>query len=74
MAITSSNSPFYVLLDAGRTILHQKLGEMKKAQARRNRFHETYAELMAMSDRNLKDLGISRSEIQRLAMEAANDI
>jgi len=56
MAITSSNSPFYVLLDAGRTIFHQKLDEMRTAQARHRRYLDTYAPLMAMSYRNVKDL------------------
>lgn len=42
--------------------------------ARRAVYNETYSELSALSNRELADLGMSRSEIRRVAMEAANDI
>lgn len=71
MAITRSNSGLDVVFDAGRTFFHQKLHDMRKAQARRKVFHATYHELSALSDRDLSDLGIPRSNIKRLAMEAA---
>lgn len=41
------------------------------ALARRKVFRKTYAELNALSMRELEDLGISRSMITRLAHEAA---
>ncbi|MBV1927177.1 MAG: DUF1127 domain-containing protein [Rhodobacteraceae bacterium] len=44
---------------------------MRKAQAKRKVFRATYHELSALSDRDLRDLGIPRSTIKRLAMEAA---
>jgi hypothetical protein len=57
MAITRSNSGLDVVLDAGRKIFHQKRDQMKQALAKRD----------------LNDLGIPRSNIKRLAMEAAYD-
>lgn len=74
MAITRSNGAIHVLMDAGSTVFHQKLNEMKKAWAKRRLYNQTYAQLAAMSDRNLKDLGISRSGIKRMAMEAVYDL
>ncbi|MBN2758994.1 MAG: DUF1127 domain-containing protein [Rhodobacteraceae bacterium] len=41
------------------------------AFARRRVYNKTYAELNALSTRELDDLGISRSMISRLAYEAA---
>jgi uncharacterized protein YjiS (DUF1127 family) len=39
-------------------------------QARRS-YHNSVAELSAMSDRDLADIGISRSDIQAVARQAA---
>ncbi|NOC94415.1 DUF1127 domain-containing protein [Ruegeria sp. HKCCD6228] len=44
---------------------------MRKAQAKRRVYRATYYELSVLSDRDLIDLGIPRSSIKRLAMEAA---
>jgi uncharacterized protein YjiS (DUF1127 family) len=41
--------------------------------ARRKVYRATFIELVGLSDRELSDLGISRSGIRRLAMEAAYD-
>lgn len=71
MAITRSNSGLDVVFDAGRTFFQQKLDQMRKAQAKRTVYRATYHELSSLSDRDLKDLGIPRSNIKRLAMEAA---
>ena len=73
MAITRSNSGLDVVLDAGRTIFHQKRDQMRQALAKRKVYRATYFELWDLTDRDLKDLGISRSHIKRLAMEAADD-
>ena len=40
---------------------------------RYRKVRETIAEMSALSDRELKDLGLSRSEIRRLALEAASE-
>ena len=71
MAITRSNSALDVVFEAGRTFFHQKLDAMRKAQAKRRVYRATYYELSVLSDRDLTDLGIPRSSIKRLAMEAA---
>lgn len=74
MATTRTSSAFPVILDDIRTYFHQKMDELKTARAKRKVYNETYAELAAMSDRNLKDLGIPRSGIDRKALEAAYDV
>ena len=43
------------------------------ALARRRVYRRTYAELNALSTRELSDLGISRGMISRLAQEAARE-
>lgn len=41
---------------------------------RQNRmFRQTFAELSELSNRELNDLGISRSEIRRIAIESSRD-
>lgn len=56
--------------------LSGRLAQMKTqigaALARRRIYRETMNELSALSDRELADLGFSRSMIRRLAIEAAN--
>ncbi|WP_299507998.1 DUF1127 domain-containing protein [uncultured Roseobacter sp.] len=44
---------------------------MRRAQAKRRVYRATYRELSGLTDRDLRDLGIPRSNIKRLAMEAA---
>ena len=73
MAVTRSNSGLDVVLDAGRTIFHQKRDQFQRALAKRRVYRATLFELSVLSDRDLKDLGIPRSSIKRLAMEAAYD-
>jgi len=71
MAITRSNSGLDAVFDAGRTFFHQKLDDIQKAHAKRRVYRATYHELWVLSDRDLRDLGIPRSNIKNLAMEAA---
>ncbi len=71
MALTRSQSGLDVVFDAGRTFFQQKLDQMRKAQAKRKVYRATYHELSTLTDRDLRDLGIPRSNIKRLAMEAA---
>lgn len=42
-------------------------------RARRRVFKQTYAELASLSNRDLADLGLARSEIARVAWQAANE-
>ncbi|WP_259650490.1 DUF1127 domain-containing protein [Roseobacter litoralis] len=44
---------------------------MRRAQAKRRVYRATYHEFSVLTDRDLRDLGIPRSNIKRLAMEAA---
>ncbi|AEI95896.1 DUF1127 domain-containing protein [Roseobacter litoralis] len=71
MAITRSNSGLDAVFDAGRTFFNQKMDHMRRAQAKRRVYRATYHEFSVLTDRDLKDLGIPRSNIKRLAMEAA---
>ena len=73
MAVTRSNSGLDVVLDAGRTFFHLKRDAMRQALAKRKVYRATLSELSALTDRDLRDLGIPRSSIKRLAMEAAYD-
>lgn len=71
MAVTRSNSGLDVVLDAGRSIVHQKRDQIRQALAKRRVYRTTLSELAALTDRDLRDLGIPRSHIKRLALEAA---
>lgn len=73
MALTRSSNWLDVVLEAGRTFFHQKRKGMQTALARRKVYRATFNELVRLSDRELRDLGIRRSNIKRLAMEAAYD-
>lgn len=72
MAITRSNSGLNVLSDAVRTYFHQKQEQMRTVLAKNNAYRATFNELSALNDRDLKDLGIRRSEIKNLTLEAVN--
>lgn len=71
MSITRSISGLDVVFEAGRTFFNQKLDYIRKAQAKRRVYRTTYHELSVLTERDLTDLGIPRSDIKRLALEAA---
>lgn len=71
MAITRSNVGLDVVLDAGRTFFQHKRNQMREAWAKRKVYHTTLHELSMLTERDLRDLGIARSNIKNLAMEAA---
>ena len=71
MALSRTGIGLEVLLDAGRTFIHQRLHDLKQARAKRTVYRTTYYELSKLTDRDLADLGIPRSNIRRLAWEAA---
>lgn len=66
---------FNDLIGARRGLLGRRIGEVRReiaaARQRRAVFRRTWAELHALSDRDLADLGIARTEIGALAREAA---
>ena len=45
---------------------------VKDARMRREAYRRTYAELAGLTDRELTDIGIARSEITRIAREHAD--
>jgi uncharacterized protein YjiS (DUF1127 family) len=47
------------------------LSDIRARRARRRVFRSTHSELSALSDRELADLGLARSEIGRIAYQAA---
>lgn len=50
------------------------VASLKARRARRKVYNETFRELSALSNRELADLGLGRSEIRRVALQAANEI
>jgi len=47
---------------------------LRRFRARRAAFNQTYNELSLLSDRELTDLGIARSDIAAIARQAASEI
>ena len=45
--------------------------QMAEAHAKRKIYRTTHGELASLNDRELSDLGLNRSMIKRIAMEAA---
>lgn len=74
MAITGSTNWLDAVLEAGRTVFQQKRDQIRQARARRKVYVETHQELAGLSNRALKDIGIARSNIKRLALETAHDL
>lgn len=73
MAAQLKSHASYAGLKAWRLIFEQRLNALKRLHARRKCYRRTYSEFARLSDRGLRDLGVSRSGIKRLAMEAADD-
>lgn len=58
----------------GATALFHRIAEALQERARyRTVYTRTLAELQAMSDRELSDFGFHRSELPRIARDAARD-
>lgn len=60
------------VLDAGRTMFEQANNWVQSFLAYQKVYRSTYRELSALTDRDLSDIGIPRSNIKTLAKEAAN--
>lgn len=58
-------------LDHMRWHFGQMLSSVKAARLRRVRYRTTFSELIALSDRELADLGIPRANIRRISLEDA---
>ncbi|MCZ4352209.1 DUF1127 domain-containing protein [Roseovarius aestuarii] len=74
MDTTRSIGSFDNILDAARTFFQHKRTALRKAAAQRATFRKVYAELSSLTQKDLKDLGISRSSIKRIALETAYDL
>jgi uncharacterized protein YjiS (DUF1127 family) len=53
---------------------YDMMDTVRQQRARRKVFNATFRELQALSNRELADLGLGRSEIRRVALQAAYDI
>lgn len=71
MTDTSSNQASRDMLFAALTRVRQIQDQWSAARARRRKYQKATAELTALSNRELEDLGIPRSHIKRIAWEAA---
>lgn len=60
------------LFEAGCSTFHQVVDSLRAAHARRETYRNTAFELGRLSNRNLKDLGITRGDIKRIAIEASH--
>jgi len=54
--------------------IHGAIEALRAQRARQAAFRQTYDELAALSDRELADLGIARSDIADIAREAAREV
>ncbi len=52
--------------------LYTGITQARRFQVRRKAYRQTFKELNALSQRELRDLGLNRSMIRGLAKEAAN--
>ncbi|MFT4714888.1 MAG: hypothetical protein ACI8YI_001233 [Paracoccaceae bacterium] len=65
-AAPSAHSNFSIV-----NFVREKMQILSEAAVRRRAFHQTRRELLSLSDAMLSDLGITRSEINRVALEAS---
>lgn len=68
MAYASSNTVSGFSFSA---LLHNAAEAYKTARTRRAVYNQTYNELAVLSDRDLNDIGVSRSDIRDLALQEA---
>ncbi len=54
--------------------LHAILEGAKAAHARRRVYRTTLSEMISLSDRELADLGLHRSQLRRVAYQAAYEV
>lgn len=71
MTVTQANQSLGAVFESGLLLIQQSMASAKNALSRRKAYRKTYAELSSLSDRDLRDLGIPRSDIGRLAREEA---
>ena len=62
---SATQNLYFSIISGGLDALGQRI-------KRRRLFRQTFNELSALSTRDLADLGLTRADIRRVAMEAAN--
>ena len=72
MNITKRIDAQEFVFDAGRSLFSQIRNDIECGLAKQKIYRQTYAELSRLTDRELADIGMHRSLIKRIAMEAAN--
>ena len=71
MATIRAHNRLDALFDVGRMFFQHKMDQMRKVGIRREVYRNSYHDLSILTDRDLKDLGIPRSNIKKFALEAA---
>ena len=71
IAISRNNARLQAVLDDVRSRFKRFLSVAQEANERRSIYRATICELGRLSNRELADLGIPRSHIRRLAIEAS---
>jgi uncharacterized protein YjiS (DUF1127 family) len=71
MAYASSNTVSGFSFSA---LVHTAAEAFKTARARRAVYNRTYDELSVLSDRDLNDIGIARSQIRDIALQEAAQV
>ena len=71
MNITNRIDVQEFVFNAGRTFINQLRNDISDNLERRKKFNQTCHELKNLSDRELDDIGIHRSNIRKIAMEEA---
>ena len=74
MAIVRSNSGLDDVIDAGHSIFHQQMTQMREVLAKCSFCRATFHEILVLFDCALADLGIQRSCINNPASEVAHGI
>ena len=74
MPIDPTQAGFGDFLAVSHAFFLQTANQMRTALARRKVYRTTFDELSALTDRDLDDLEITRSAIERIALESANGV
>jgi len=72
MNITKRIDAQEFVLEAGRSFFSQMQNDIQCGLAKQKIYRQTYGELSRLTDRELADIGMHRSNIKSIALEAAN--
>lgn len=71
LMLTRNSSRFSHLQDQVRQSIGKLVADLKTAKARRDIYRRSVSELSGLSDRELADIGMHRSQIRRVALETS---